>query len=87
MTESFRPGTLNSDRKFPPKIFVTGEFVVIVPDDRVTACFCFGPTSSQPFSFPDVEPKMLALSLMGDAGTFVGVAVIDVVFDEVACMT
>jgi hypothetical protein len=30
---------------------------------------------------------MLALSLMGDAGTFVGVAVIDVVFDEVACMT
>lgn len=87
MTESFNPGTRNSDRKFPPNIFVNGELVVIVPDDRVMACFCFGPTSSHPFSFPDAEPAMLALSLMGDAGTFVGVAVIDVVFDELVCMT
>jgi hypothetical protein len=30
---------------------------------------------------------MLALSLVGDAGAFVGVAVIDVVFDKLACMT
>jgi hypothetical protein len=87
VTESFSPGTLNSDRKFPPKILVTGELVVMVPDDRVIACFCFGPTSSHPFSFPDAEPAMLALSLVGDAGAFVGVAVIDVVFDKLACMT
>lgn len=44
--ESLRPGTRNSDLKRPPKILLMGvdEFV---PEERLTAAFCFLPTSSQ----------------------------------------
>ena len=87
MTESFRPGTRNSERKLPPKILLSGELVVIVPEDRVTAAFCFGPTSSHPFSLVELEPARLAVSLTGEAGPFVGVAKAEVVLEELACIT
>jgi hypothetical protein len=78
VTEFLRPGTRSSDRKVPPKIFVIGDSSKMVPEDRVIAALCLGPTSSQPFAAsPDADPIMLAASLAGDEGTFVGVAMVD----------
>jgi len=48
VTEFLLPGTRNSERSFPPKIFVIGDSNAICPEDLVTAGLCLWPTSSHP---------------------------------------
>lgn len=81
VTESLRPGTLNSERSFPPKILVMGDPSLSM--ERETEALCFGPTSCQSKSSLVTENE----EPVGEAGPLVGVAIADGLFDELFLMT
>ncbi len=77
VTEFLSPGTRSSDLRLPPNIFVTRDDN-LAPEDRVTAARCLGPTSIHPLVASSATgPARLAASLVGEEGTFEGVAIPD----------
>src|SRR5271170_3254091 len=46
--EILLPDTFHSERSLPPNIFVTGDSVKTVPEERVIDGFCLWPTSIHP---------------------------------------